>query len=89
VEGIHQMHPTLVSLLVEDRRRSCPCGATPEHAHGLCRKCHARMTWRRRTAEVTRRVARRRRRGRQARERARLAALAASMVRTGRGADLP
>lgn len=83
------MHPTLVSLLAEQRRWSCPCGAAPEHPHGLCRKCHARMTWRRRTAETARRAARRRRRGRQARERARLVTLAASMVRLGRGAEQP
>lgn len=83
------MHSSLIFLLAEDwHRRSCPCGAISEHPYGLCRKCHARMTWRRRTAETTRRAARRRRRGRQVRERARLVALAASMVRLGRGADL-
>jgi len=42
------------------------------------------MTWRRRTAEIARRAARRRRRGRQARERARLVVLAACSVGTDR-----
>lgn len=79
------MHPTLVPLLTEDRhRQSCPCGAVPEHPYGLCRKCQARMTWRRRTADAPRRAARRQRRGRSAREHARMLALAASMVRANR-----
>jgi hypothetical protein len=79
------MHPTLVPLLTEDRhRQACPCGAVSEHPYGLCRKCHARMTWRRRITDSAHRGARRQRRGRSARERARMLALAVSMVRTNR-----
>jgi hypothetical protein len=79
------MHPTLVPLLTEDRhRQNCLCGAASEHPYGLCRKCHARMTWRRRTADTARRAARRQRRGQSARERALMLALAASMVRANR-----
>jgi hypothetical protein len=82
------MHPSLIAALVEDRRRSRPCGAVPQHPYGLCRKCHARMEWRRRNAQPARYTARRRR-GRQARECARILALATSMFRaSGRGADI-
>jgi hypothetical protein len=80
------MHPTtLVPLLTEERhRQTCPCGAVSEHPYGLCRKCHGRMTWRRRTTDNARRAARRQRRGRSARERARVLAFAASIVRANR-----
>jgi hypothetical protein len=79
------MHPTLVSLLAEERhRQNCPCGAVSEHPYALCRKCHARMAWRRRTTDNARRAARRQRRGRSTGERARMLALAVSMVRTNR-----
>jgi hypothetical protein len=79
------MHPTLVPLLTEDRhRQNCPCGAVAERPYGLCRKCHARMTWRRRTVDTAHRAARRQRRGRSARELARMLTLAASIVRANR-----
>jgi hypothetical protein len=79
------MHTTLVPLLTGDRhRQNCPCGAVPEHPYGLCRKCHARMTWRRRTTDNVRRAARRQRRGRSTRGRARMLAFAASMTRANR-----
>jgi hypothetical protein len=39
------MHPTLIAGLVEDRRRSCSCGAVTAQSHQLCRNCRARMTW--------------------------------------------
>jgi hypothetical protein len=79
------MHPALVSLLTEDwQRQNCPCGAVPEHPYGLCRKCHARMTWRRRTTDTARRAARRQRRSRSTHDRAHMLALAASMIRANR-----
>jgi hypothetical protein len=74
--------------IAEDRRQSCPCGALAEHPHGLCRKCHAGMIWRRRNVGTTRHSSRRRR-GSQARERVRILALATSMFRTSsKGDDL-
>ena len=78
------MHRDHTSLPTDVQCQSCACGAAPEHPYGLCHKCHTRMTWRRRTAEIARRAARRRRRGRQARERARLVVLAACSVGTDR-----
>jgi hypothetical protein len=45
-------HPDLLAALAEDKRRQCPCGAMAEEAFGLCRKCHARFAWRRKTASV-------------------------------------
>jgi hypothetical protein len=82
------MHPDILLTIAQQQARSCPCGATPEHPHGLCRKCYAGMVWRRRKTGSARRTARRRR-GRQSRERARVLALAQSMFRAnGKGADL-
>ena len=52
-------HPRLIAALADDRRRQCPCGAVAERSERLCRKCHARMTWRRKTARTSRRAARR------------------------------
>lgn len=43
------VHPGLPAALAEDRRKCCPCGAAAEPRWGLCRKCIARITWRRRT----------------------------------------
>lgn len=48
----------LITRLAEDRRRHCPCGAVAEHSYGLCRKCQARMLWRRKTTRKSRRAAR-------------------------------
>lgn len=49
----------LITVLAEDNRRHCPCGAVAEHTYGLCRKCQARMLWRRKTQRKSRRAARR------------------------------
>jgi hypothetical protein len=65
------MHPFIAIAHAEDQCRFCPCGASPESARGLCRKCCARMTWRRHNARPRRRFARRRF-GRRARDRARI-----------------
>jgi hypothetical protein len=78
-------HPLIVTAVATtDRRRSCPCGAVTEHPGGLCRKCHARMAWRRHNTRLRRRTVRRRS-GRRARDRARVLALAASMFRSTEG----
>jgi hypothetical protein len=53
------MHTDLLTALAEDRRRQCPCGAVTEQSHHLCRKCRARIVWRRKTTRTSRRVARR------------------------------
>ena len=52
-------NPTLIAALADERRRQCPCGAVAERPDRLCRKCHARMTWRRKTTRTSRRAARR------------------------------
>ena len=53
------MHTDLLAPPAEGRRRQCPCGAVTEHPHNLCRKCRARIVWRRKTTRTSRRVARR------------------------------
>ena len=50
----------LAVALTELRRRQCPCGAMAEHRDGLCRKCQARNTWRRKAASNRRKSTRRR-----------------------------
>ena len=52
-------HPRLIAALAEVQRHQCPCGAAAEPSGRLCRKCHARMAWRRRTTRTSRRAARR------------------------------
>jgi hypothetical protein len=82
------MNPYQIQKISENQHQSCPCGAVAEHPYGLCRKCHAGMTWRRRDAGTARHASRRRR-GSQARERGRILALATSMFRTSsKGGDL-
>jgi hypothetical protein len=77
-------YPLIIMAMASDRRRFCPCGAVTEHPSGLCRKCHARMTWRRHNTRPRRRTGHRRS-GRQAR----VLALAASMFHpTEKEADL-
>jgi hypothetical protein len=68
----------LITALAEDRRRQCPCGAVAEQPHDLCRKCHHRMLWRRKTMRTSRRAARRL----AVRHGARLLADAISLLRT-------
>jgi hypothetical protein len=54
---MNQSH--LIAALADDRHRQCPCGAAAERPDRLCRKCHARMLWRRKTTRTSRRAARR------------------------------
>ena len=54
---MNQSH--LVAALADERHRQCPCGAVAERPDRLCRKCHARMLWRRKTTRTSRRAARR------------------------------
>lgn len=79
---MHQ--PYLITALYEAKRRQCPCGAVAEHPRGLCRKCQARMAWRRKTTTRTSRrgASRRRLAKRHARSLARLANDAMSLPRT-------
>jgi hypothetical protein len=53
------MHPDFTAALARERHRQCPCGAVTERPGTLCRKCQARMAWRRRNAPVSCRAARR------------------------------
>jgi hypothetical protein len=69
----------MIAALAEQRRHQCPCGAATEHSYSLCRKCHARMVWRRKTTRTGRRAARRLA-ARQAREGARILAQAMSLL---------
>jgi hypothetical protein len=75
------MHPELIAALAVIRHRQCPCGAATEKTYALCRKCQARMAWRRKTTPASRRAARRLTM-RQAREGARILASAMSLLRT-------
>jgi hypothetical protein len=81
------MHSITIITIAQQYTHQCPCGATPEYPHGLCRKCHAGMVWRRRKAAGSARRTSRRRRGHVSRDRGRILALAESMSRTSRGAD--
>jgi hypothetical protein len=54
------MYPNLIAALVDDRRNSCPCGAVNDHSHQPCRKCLARINWRRQLSQRPRSVARHR-----------------------------
>ena len=80
------MHPNLIAALAEDRRKCCLCGAFTDQPDGLCRRCLARMGWRRcasrsSPSSVHRSV------GRQARGPAWIFAVAMSTLRTiGKGA---
>jgi hypothetical protein len=52
-------HPRLIAVLAQDRRRQCPCGAVADRPYSLCRKCQARVAWRRKAMRTRRRAARR------------------------------
>jgi hypothetical protein len=81
------VHPDLIAALAEDRRKSCPCGAVAEPSWELCRKCIARITWRRRTRRPYRRAIRRHV-GRQIPDRMGVFAPTTSIFRaTGKGAE--
>ena len=75
-------HPYLLAALADNRRHQCPCGAAAERPNGLCRKCQARVQWRRKTTKTPRRVARRLV-ARQARTGARTLAQAIRITRKG------
>jgi hypothetical protein len=47
-------HPILIAVLVDYRRRRCPCGAVAQQPYGLCRECQAAMVWRRKTTRTSR-----------------------------------
>jgi len=49
---------------IRDWPARCPCGADAAHRYGLCRKCQARATWRRRKAPTRHRLTAARRIGR-------------------------
>ncbi len=46
------MHPILITALVEDRRRRCPCGAVAQQRYGLCRECQVAAVWQQETART-------------------------------------
>lgn len=75
------MHPEIIAMIATERHRRCPCGAVAERPGTLCRKCQARMAWRRRYDATSRRAARRIVR-RQARNSARLLAGALALLST-------
>jgi hypothetical protein len=51
-------HPHLIAVLAQDQRRQCPCGAVADRPYSLCRKCQARVAWRRKAMRTRRRAAR-------------------------------
>jgi len=80
------VHPNLIAALARDRRRSCLCGAVTGQPYGPCRRCLARMDWRRCTHGSSRRAVHRRAR-QQTRGPAWIFAVAMFMLRTiGKGA---
>jgi hypothetical protein len=80
------VHPNLIAARVEDRRRSCPCGAVTGEPHQLCPKCLVRRIWRRRLGGRFQSVVRRHA-NRRARALALTLAVATSALRIlGRGA---
>ena len=74
------MHPNLIAALVEDRRKSCPCGAVDGQPQSPCRGCIARLDWRRCSDRPSRRAVRRHA-SRPTRGRAWIFAVAMSMLR--------
>lgn len=81
------MHPSLIAAIAVYRHHQCPCGAATEQPYSLCRKCHARMAWRRHHTRTSRRAARRMA-SRQARDGARILAHAMSVLGvTSKGAE--
>jgi hypothetical protein len=53
------LHAYLATALAADRRRQCPCGAVAERQNSLCRKCQARVAWRRKALRKSRHGSRR------------------------------
>ena len=81
-------HPRPSAELTRDRLRQCPCGAVAEQLDRLCRKCKARMAWRRKTTRTSRRAARRLA-ARQANEGTRIlpSAMASLLLTPGKGVE--
>jgi hypothetical protein len=52
-------HPDSIAALVVEKCRQCPCGAIADHPYGLCRKCRARIAWRRKAMRKSHRGSRR------------------------------
>ena len=50
------MHPILITTLVKDRRRWCPCAAIAQQHCDLCRECQTAAAERRKTARTSRRT---------------------------------
>lgn len=78
------MHSALLPALVAARRHTCPCGAHNDEPYGLCRKCVARIAWRRHHRHRSRY---RRRSTRLAREAVRLLGLALLLPQAHTGGD--
>jgi len=74
------MHPNLIAALVEDRRRSCRCGAVASQPQQACRKCVAHMIWRRHASRCSRSTAKHQA-NRGSRAWSRILATATSMLR--------
>jgi hypothetical protein len=51
-EWRNPMHPILITVLADDRRRRCPCGAVAQQRYGLCRECRAVAAWRQETVRT-------------------------------------
>jgi hypothetical protein len=49
------MHPNIAIALINSRRDTCPCGAHADEPYGYCRKCLARIAWRRHHRRTPRR----------------------------------
>jgi len=47
------MHPSIAAALISARRHTCICGAHSDEPYGYCRKCRARIVWRRRSRRPT------------------------------------
>jgi hypothetical protein len=79
-------YPRLIAALADDRHRQCPCGAVAERPDRLCRKCHARMSWRRKITRTSRGA--RRLTAHQAHEGTRILASAMALLQIiGRGVE--
>jgi hypothetical protein len=79
--------PRLIAALADNRHRLCPCGAVAQRPDRLCRKCRARMLWRRKTTRTSRRAARRLT-ARQAHEGTRILASATALLQAiSKGAE--
>jgi hypothetical protein len=74
------MHPNLIAALVEDRRRSCRCGAVTSQPQQPCPKCLTHMIWRRHASQCSRRTAKNPA-NRRSRAWSRILATATSMLR--------